>query len=388
MTAGVGSAGAPVTGRRPGPLEVAGTLLLLVMAWFTWGGLRSGIWVDLDVYRAGGQVVLSGGSLYDVRVEDLPFTYPPFSAVLFAPLAALPDGPARLVVTVLTLVLTAAVVEVVRRRVGLGLRAAVPVFLACLVMEPIFRTLLLGQVNALLLALVVVDCLVVPRRWRGVLLGVAAGIKLTPAVFVLWLVLRREWGAVGRMAAGFVATLVVGALALPEASRFFWGGGVVDLGRFGDAAVLGTDNQSGSAALVRLAGLTHVPSWTVLVVGVVAVVAAGLVAHRRLSVSDDVGALLAVAVGGLLASPVSWSHHWSWVVLALVWLRRHAAWPWLVVTVAIFWIGPFWFVHRWPPEALAYPLPARLLALAYPLVGVALLVLLARVGRGARDADG
>lgn len=387
MTAAVRPGGPATTASRPGPLALTGVLLLLLMAWFSWGSVRQGIWVDLDVYRAGGEVVLRGGSLYDVSVEDLPFTYPPFAAVLFAPLALLPVAVGRVVVTVLTLGLTAVVVEVVRRRVGLGLAALLPVALACVVLEPLFRTVLLGQVNALLVALVVVDCLVVPPRYRGLLLGVAAGIKLTPAVFVVWLLLRGERGAVARMAGGFAVTVAVGALALPDASRFFWSGGFGDLGRFGDAAVLGTDNQSGSAALARLAGLTHVPSWLVLAVGVLAVGAGALVARRRLAVGDEVGALLAVAVGGLLASPVSWSHHWMWLLPALVWMRRHIPWPWLAGTVGVAWIGPFWFVHRWPPQALPYPVGARLLALAYPLLGAVLLVLLARQERSRTPVD-
>lgn len=364
--------------RRPGPLLVAGLFALVAMGWISWGGVRSGIWVDLDVYRAGGEVVAHGGTLYDVRIHDLPFTYPPFSAVLFAPLAALPVTAGRVLITVLTLTLTATVLEVTRRRVGLDALGVLPVVAACLVAEPLFRTLLLGQVNALLMALVVLDCLVLPPRWRGLLIGVAAGIKLTPAIFVLWLVLRREWGGVARAAGGFLATVLVGVAVLPDASAFFWGGGFGDLGRFGDGAILGTDNQSGSAALARLVGLTHVPTWLVLVVGLVSVGVAALVARRRLRAGDDVGSLLAVALGGLLASPVSWSHHWLWVVVALVWMRRHLPWPGFAAVVAVFWLGPFWLVHRWPPEAAPYPWGARVLALAYPLVALAVLAVLDR----------
>lgn len=41
--------------------------------------------VDLHVYRMGGAAVLHGGSLYRLRYAGLlPFTYPPFAALLFA----------------------------------------------------------------------------------------------------------------------------------------------------------------------------------------------------------------------------------------------------------------------------------------------------------------
>ena len=55
---------------------------------------------DLQVYRMGGAAVLHDGSrLYQVRLGGLPFTYPPFAAVVFTGLAAVPW---RAAVTVLT----------------------------------------------------------------------------------------------------------------------------------------------------------------------------------------------------------------------------------------------------------------------------------------------
>ncbi|WP_241682905.1 glycosyltransferase 87 family protein [Actinomadura sp. J1-007] len=48
--------------------------------------------VDLEVYLDGGRAVLRGAPLYDVLTQPpqlLPFTYPPFAAVLAAPLTLL-----------------------------------------------------------------------------------------------------------------------------------------------------------------------------------------------------------------------------------------------------------------------------------------------------------
>jgi len=41
---------------------------------------------------------------------------------------------------------------------------------------------------------------------------------------------------------------------------------------------------------------------------------AAYAASRQLRIGDDVAALTCVAFGGLLASPISWSHHWVWFV--------------------------------------------------------------------------
>lgn len=51
-----------------------------------------GYHIDLDVYRTGARVLLHGGDLYGrlPRLADghqLPFTYPPFAALSFIPLA-------------------------------------------------------------------------------------------------------------------------------------------------------------------------------------------------------------------------------------------------------------------------------------------------------------
>src|SRR5664280_936691 len=70
--------------------------------------------------------------------------------------------------------------------------------LAGLTFEPFLRAILLGKINLVLLALVVVDCPVVPARYRGMSIGFAAGIKILPGASILLLILKREWGAVGR----------------------------------------------------------------------------------------------------------------------------------------------------------------------------------------------
>ena len=365
---------------RPGLAWVAATIAGGAMFWLTWHSVRKGIWVDLDVYVAGGRAVIHSSDLYAVSVHDLPFTYPPFAAVAFVPLALLPDVAARVGLTLLSLAGLATAIEVVRRRLGLSPAQVIPPVLVVLALEPLMRTLLLGQANAVLIALVVLDCLVVPRRHRGWLIGVAAGIKLTPAVFIVWLLLRREWDAAFRAVAAGALTVAVGALIAPSATWFYWTGGFADLGRFGAASVLGTDNQSLSAAVSRLGGLTTVPPHLALLSGLVAVGLGAWVASICFRRGDDVGALLAVALGGLLASPVSWSHHWLWMALLLLWAVAGRRRAWAVVIAAVYWLGPFWAVYREVPTSVPYPTTDRVVSTAYVLVGLASLVLLANSG--------
>ncbi|MGL5818411.1 MAG: glycosyltransferase 87 family protein [Phycicoccus sp.] len=358
--------------------RVAVMLGAVAMAALTWGSVRGGVWVDLDVYLAGSRVLLEGGSPYEVSVGGLPFTYPPFGAVALAPLTVLPVGLARAVLTALGVGAVLVVVEVVRRRLGMSVAAALPLVLAGLALEPVVRTLLLGQVNALLMLLVVLDCLVLPRRYRGWLVGLAAGVKLTPAVVVLWLLAQGDRRAAARAAGAFAASVVVGALVAPSASSAYFGGGVGGLARFGDGAVTGVDNQSASAALARLLGLVEPPLALVGLTGLLAVGVAFVAARRLARAGDEVGALLVVAVGGLLASPVSWSHHWIWFVPLLLWLvhRRHLLLAGAVAVTS--WLAPFMLLHRWPPQPEPWAWSARLVALAYVVLGVAVLGVAAR----------
>ena len=60
--------------------------------------------LDLDVYRIGSLAFLRGGNLYHGLPPTgsgvaLPFTYPPFAAVLLSPLAMVPMTVAAVVVT-------------------------------------------------------------------------------------------------------------------------------------------------------------------------------------------------------------------------------------------------------------------------------------------------
>jgi len=124
--------------------------------------------------------------------------------------------------------------------------------------EPFVRTILLGQVNLVLLAWWSSTAWWF-RPGTGDADRARAGIKILPGAFVLFLILKRQWWAVARAAAVFAGTVAVGALFAPHDSWLFWRGGFVNLSRFGPESVIGGDNQSLSAAFMRLARDTSPP---------------------------------------------------------------------------------------------------------------------------------
>jgi alpha-1,2-mannosyltransferase len=313
----------PLRTLRRVALPVAAALLLAQAVVLAIWPAAHVLMIDLQVYRAGGEAVLRGTPLYDGGILlDLPFVYPPFAAVVFAPLTVLPVAVLKVLWTVLNLAL---VVFVVRRSavaIGAPLGTAATTVLAAVVLalDPVRTTLYLGQINVVLLALVLAD-LTGQRnsRWRGVGLGLAAAVKLTPLIFVAYLLLVGRLRAAATALLTFAAAVGLGFLLAPADSVVYWVKGTfAAANRISDVAA--TTNQSWGGLLAR----ADAPSWT-YPVGAVVLGAGGLalavLAHRR---GDE---LLAVTLCGLLSAavaPFAWSHHFVWVAPLAVLLAQRA----------------------------------------------------------------
>ena len=232
-----------------GPAPV---LVLVVVAGVA-GALHGGF-TDLFVYQYGGQAVLESLPVYASGdpVTGLPFTYPPFAAVLMVPLALLPAAPAAAFWAAASAGALAAVVVVVRRAQGVPAPGWLVALLAggALALEPVWQNLTFGQVNLFLMLAVLLDVTRPERRWSGVLVGIAAGVKLTPLVFVVLLVLVGRRAAAGRAMLAFVGTVAVGFVVMPGAAVTYWTDGLVDADRVGPPAL--AHNQSANGALTRL----------------------------------------------------------------------------------------------------------------------------------------
>jgi alpha-1,2-mannosyltransferase len=290
--------------------------------------------VDLAVYRSGGLIVRHVRPLYDPHLAaplydwagygklHLPFTYTPFAAVAFALVSFVPFGLSlKLSVAVDLIALLAAAWFTLgglgyRRsviRVGATLLGAA----AVLWTEPVLRTIYLGQVNLVLLALIMWD-LTQPdtgksRWWKGFGTGVAAGIKLVPLIFIPYLLVARKFRQAAMAAAGFSFTVLLGFAILPRDSAKWWFDGVFAQGkRTGFIGWAG--NQSLNGLITRLAGSIDGSraAWIAVAVlaGLAGVLAAGLLDRKGHAMLG----LLTAALTGLLVSPISWDHHWVWIV--------------------------------------------------------------------------
>ncbi|WP_223279739.1 glycosyltransferase 87 family protein [Streptomyces sp. SDr-06] len=326
---------------------------------------------DALVYRAEGAAVAHGTSLYGFTVTAwrLPATYPPFAALLFVPAAYVPLAALKAAFCVGNVALCALLVHLSCRFAGLapGRTVVLGATALGLWLEPVFQTLLFGQVNLALACLVLWD-LSRPAGapGKGFAVGVAAGIKLTPLFFVPHLLVRGRHREALTVLAGFGATVLLGALVLPDASVEFFTRRLFETGRVGKAWIV--DNQSLQGLLARLLHTTAPgPVWAL---AAAAVGAAGLwTAHR----ADERRALLVSAFTALLISPISWSHHWVWCVPLIAVLVAEGHPRTAAATAVVFTARSLWLVPHAGDLDLRLPLWQQPLAAPYPLIGLAVL---------------
>jgi alpha-1,2-mannosyltransferase len=338
-------------------------LALSVAARLAWTYLapNGANFVDLHVYIGGAARIDHPGTLYNYVYADqtpdfpLPFTYPPFAAVVFYPLHLLPFGLVAFCWQVGTIAALYGVVRISQRLLGIsagaGHRVAMLWTAVAIWLEPLRSTFDYGQVNVVLV-LAGLWAVYTTRWWlSGSLVGLAAGVKLTPAITGLYFVGVRRWAAAVFSAVVFAGTVAVSALVVGDQTRYYFTKLIRDTDRVGPICT--TFNQSWRGGICRIFG--HDTGYNPLVLAAIAITAVlAVLAWRALNTGADapdrLGLLLVVELFGLLLSPISWTHHWVWLVPLMIWLihgplckRRGAqilGWGWLALTV----IGVPWLL--------------------------------------------
>ena len=168
-------------GSRPGGVLLWCVLWLVAaaaMGWAAWHLFgRTPYRIDIDVYQMGAQAWLDGRPLYRGDVLfltpiglKLPFTYPPLAATVFSPFAWLHMPAASVAITLITLVLLIVSTAIVAtgldvwstsrllpgpawlRQLWLSVIIVAP---ATIWLEPISWNFALGQINVVLMTLVI-----------------------------------------------------------------------------------------------------------------------------------------------------------------------------------------------------------------------------------------
>ncbi|MFL6143002.1 MAG: glycosyltransferase 87 family protein [Labedaea sp.] len=324
----------PAPSRLPARFVIAAIAVAAALTAIAVAGLalRNTIWMlelDFKVYHVTGSAVLNGISPYDAASSDgFLFIYPPFTALTFIPLGLMNIDVAFALWTFANVLALEAAIWIALglverespvRRAKFTLLATV----AGLPLAPMMMHLGVGQINILLMLLVIADLARRPGRFQGVLVGIAAGIKLTPLIFVVYFLVTRRIRAAVVSAATFLATVLVGFLVLPGPSARWWGDLVLDTGRMTPSGTA-PFNQSIRGVLAQLPGALAA-SWLWLTLSILVGLAGLAISAWSSRRGMEAAGIIACAVTGLLVSPVSWPHHWMWVVPGLaLWLW----WAW------------------------------------------------------------
>ncbi|APE36882.1 hypothetical protein BOX37_26435 [Nocardia mangyaensis] len=359
---------------------------------WSFAGINGGF-LDLEVYRIGIESLREGSGLYTSLPAtsagiSLPFIYPPFAAIVLAPLALLPWSVAAFVLFAISTGALAAAVYLAARRMWAHQRdkamwIAATVTPLLLLLEPVAATLDFGQINLILMGLVAADCLTTKPKWRrGMLVGLAAAIKLTPAAFVLYFLIRKDYRAAATAAVTGAVATAIGFAVLPRESMTYWFGGLGDVSGLSGSPY--HTNQSIQAILARFS--VPEPVFTLVWVGAAAALLVLTVVAMRASATIPTLALSCNAILALLISPISWSHHWVWFPVALLTiaglatLRTRAGQWWLaaaVVATIVFAIGPHNLVPGGSDQEMNWTPWQHVVGNIYVLLAIALVLVTA-----------
>ncbi len=359
---------------------------------------------DLEVYLRAGRVLLAGGDIYHLP-DSLPFLYPPFAAILAVPLTVLPHG----LVQAGWAVAVALTVVALLRRLGLtGWRLSLVATAAIRVLEPVNQTVAFGQLGAFLVGLVMLDLVPGPRtvpgphrgtaeagrlhggprrppgrwsgRWlpEGLLVGLATAIKLTPGLFFVYLLAVRRFRAAAVAIGTMVAASLLALVLAPRTSVVFWlrlAHGDSGLGH----SIIYLLNQSVIGASTRILGYNAVGNGVGLVIAAGAALIGVIAAVRWHRSGDEAMAVLVCGLATLLASPVSWSHHFVWIAPLGLLLALRSGWPtWYRVLGWCFvgWVAtaPYKFLPSAADRELAYDWWQNAFAAVTPVLGMILLL--------------
>jgi alpha-1,2-mannosyltransferase len=343
--------------------------------------------IDLQVYVYAVKDMLAGKDIFATTTPfwNLYFIYPPIAAILMTPLAF---GPYLFWQVVWTGGLVWAQQSVLKRcGAPRGWKLGLLGIAVLVAMEPVRTTLGYGQVNTILMALVVADLLpdAPPDERRripqGTLIGLAAAIKLTPALFVIFAFLIGKTRVAITAMISFAIFTGIGALLLFRETLVFFGG--LSGGETRTASPLYAGNQSLLGVFFRLWDTSRTTTLVGLAISGLLALLGCLVAAYWWRNEEKVFAVAIVGLTTCLASPLSWTHHYVWILpMAMAVLSRGGVPRWARY-VGGFWV--IWVSICLPLAVLPYAggrerqfdLLQQLVANLGPVLGVILLVGLA-----------
>jgi alpha-1,2-mannosyltransferase len=315
---------------------------------------------DFSVYIDGTKAMLGGENPYQLKFFDR-FNYPPVAALFFAPLTFLPVNAAELIFTVISIL--SVWLTVVWTLKILRWEAAGPVkwliFVLCLKMFPVKLTLALGQINLIILMLIVGSYCFCRTKGltlayakvrpyeilSGVLFGLATVIKLTPAPILIYFLIRKKWRVVGWCVATFAFLTVAGGLFFGwDLTKYYFVSVVPGLMSEVTRETINASymNQSITALLARVGifGFVNTSIRLLLSGGMLLIVIRSLLGVRQGDSLLKFSYFWSSAMVAILFLPVFvWQHHFvfllpAWIILLRIAVKSNRIFDWPAVGIS------------------------------------------------------
>jgi len=251
---------------------------------------------------------------------------PPSTALTYLPFTVGDYDSARLAYRLVDFL--GMVAAVILAAFALPRRARLPAALigvgAVLFSQPVAESVVLGQVDYLVMLGLALGCWAMARkRWglAGMGFGLATVLKVSPGLIIVYLLLRGQRRAAAAAALTMAAVLGLAAAVGRPVDLWTW---TTDVAGKVTGGVFNYSNTSLPAWLARIFTsrddlLSDFPlgSWRLVGLAVAVVGVGGLWWLRRTKplVLLEVGALVLI---GLLAGPLTWDHYMAWATIPLV----------------------------------------------------------------------
>ena len=322
-------------------------VLLLVVGFigFAWQAIRPLVFntdmYDFNSYYVAAYATQKGLDPYNDETLGLlaqelnipkvtEYNYPPFNTLLFLPLSFLPYPAAVLAWRILNLALVVLAVWLIYKTLALPLGATTVLVIGLIVFsyDPLIYNLAIGQINLVILLLITGAAYAWVRQRQvlaGVLLALAASIKIAPAILFIYFLWK---GGLKLVAAGVAAMAAFAAIAFVALGEQPTRKAVAIITAFAQADNAWIANQSWRGFLARLfvgdeyihalypaATLERVMYYAGILI-IVALTVFVIYRSRRVGLFHLEFALVLIAFH--LISPVSWVHHFVWMLYPLV----------------------------------------------------------------------
>jgi alpha-1,2-mannosyltransferase len=319
--------------QRTTAAAVFAAIVVFLTAWYDVKfaqGTEKPLWMaDLKVYLDAARHLVAGGDPWAQNPLGWSYLYPPPTPWMFVPLTKMSVDAAGLIYTVIGVaclgyVIWAALRHVMPAHPRRVFLLAVSVLPFCTWFGPVVDSLELGNIDLIILALLIADFTHLRHtRAHGVLIGIATLIKLQSGLFVVFLLLDKRFRSSINATAVFLVVSLAALVAQPDLSRHYWTSVFPHLSERMGGAPEALYSYSFLSALTRITHDHDIARAIWLPLCAIVLVAGAVLMRRACRNGDE---FLAVVLCGLISvsiTSLAWVHYWVWLVpLTIVLLVR------------------------------------------------------------------